>query len=73
VRINPTTASTVTYPPPSTHCDPPTNITTSSTGSTALASTGSDITGPLTLGGLLLGLGAAMLMLVRRRRRGQTD
>lgn len=73
VRINPTTASTVAYPPPSTHCTPTNPTPPTSTAGNELASTGTDITGPLITGGLLLSLGAAMLMLVRRRRPGRAE
>ncbi|MFF1875789.1 hypothetical protein, partial [Kitasatospora herbaricolor] len=47
VRINPTSAETVAYPPASTHCTPttstpPTTVTTTGTP-TGLAATGSDL------------------------------
>lgn len=76
VRINPTTASTVTYPPPSTHCtpvNPPTTTTTTTTtvaggSSTELAATGSDVTAPVVGGAALVALGLAFVLWMRRRR-----
>ncbi|WP_223691830.1 DUF11 domain-containing protein [Leifsonia poae] len=69
VRINPTTASTVAYPPPSTHCDPAVTTTVAAGGSsTGLADTGSDTMGPLAGAAVLLGLGAGLVLWMRRRR-----
>jgi uncharacterized repeat protein (TIGR01451 family) len=69
VRINPTTASTVAYPPASTHCTPPSVTTTTTTGTTTigLAATGSDAWGPGLAALALIGLGAAFLFRMRRR------
>jgi uncharacterized repeat protein (TIGR01451 family) len=66
VRINPTTADTVAYPPPSTHCDP--SVTTTAGGSAVLAKTGSDVTAPFIGGALIVGLGMGFMLWARRRR-----
>ncbi|GAB3573845.1 hypothetical protein GCM10027406_02920 [Leifsonia lichenia] len=71
VRINPTTASTVTYPPPSTHCTPVNSTTTTTVAggpSVGLAATGSDVTAPVVGGAALVAIGLAFLLWMRRRR-----
>ncbi|KRC49252.1 hypothetical protein ASE16_10815 [Leifsonia sp. Root227] len=71
VRINPTTASAVTYPPPSTHCTPvnATATTTVAGGpSVGLAATGSDVTALVVGGAALVAIGLAFLLWMRRRR-----
>ena len=68
VRINPTTASTVTYPPPSTHCAPVNSTTVAGGPSVGLAATGSDVTAPVVVGAALVAIGVAILLWMRRRR-----
>lgn len=71
VRINPTTASMLSYPPASPDCNatPPTFTPAGQVSSvSSLAKTGSDDSGPMILGGMLLVVGILMTLWIRRRR-----
>lgn len=71
VRINPTTASMLSYPPASPDCNatPPTFTPAGQVSSvSSLAKTGSDDSGPMILGGMLLVVGILITLWIRRRR-----
>ncbi|MFC6354745.1 DUF5979 domain-containing protein [Luethyella okanaganae] len=66
-RMNPTTAGTTVYPPVGPNCNPGPTQPSMPTSSTPLAVTGFDGVQPFAVGILLLGLGAVILIAVRRR------
>lgn len=78
VRINPTTAATMSYPPAAPNCTttPPRYSTAGFTdpGTSSLARTGSDDSGGFLLGGALLVVGIMATLWMRRRREdGQVE